>query len=72
MLLDDGGRLLHLYQAIGKNRGQLRTLGALCAKPEGMDTLLSFMDQVKATGIAPEDLHQKAEEFSSAFLELVM
>ena len=65
-LLDDGGRLLYLYQALDRARGSFKALGPAAGRPEFLETLLGLTDQVKAAGIAPEELMERSREFDGA------
>lgn len=68
-LLDDGARIIYMYRAVNQTRSAFKVLKTASARPEFLDTLLSFVDRVKDCGLMPEELMQQASEFPKSLSE---
>jgi len=67
--LDDGGRLLMAAQAVEHVHSKLKLFASACRKPEFLEMLLSFVDELENYGISPERFSQLSVSFSGRFAE---
>lgn len=65
-LLDDGGRIMYMYQALKQARADFKVLKSVASRPEFLDTLITIVDQVKACGLSPDELFESAGEFQGS------
>ena len=60
--LDGAGRLLTMRLAVSRASASLKTYNKAASKPEFLNSLIRFADEMKSSGIAPEDLSRASCE----------